>query len=603
MPHDYPHPTVVGMLMEKYPHPGDGPVKWAKSGGAWRVRTWGETQAIVRAIGAALIDAGLSKGDRVAVASRTRIEWPDADFATLAAGGVVVGVYPSSTAEQVRYVVEHSGARFAFAENDEQAAKLCECRAATGLPERIVVFDADGESAGAVTPLAAFIERGRALYERDPRPLESAWRDLAASDLATIAYTSGTTGSPKGVMITHANLYHTALSAASVQAVDESDFGVAFLPLTHLLQRLTTYTAIHLGMRSAFAESAERIVENLQELHPTVQIAVPRVFEKVYARIRQRAAQALPARRRLFFWAMDVGRRVSALRLTGRPVPTALAARHAVADRLVFARVRALLGGRIKYMVSGGAPISAKLLHFFHAIGITILEGYGLTETVAPATVNRLDDFRFGTVGRVIPGMEIKIAADGEVLLRGRGLFSGYYDDPEATAEAIDGSGWFHTGDIGELDADGFLTITDRKKDLLVTAGGRNVAPQNIENRLKEAPLVSRAMVYGDRRKHLTALITLDADEVRHLAESRGVPYQSVADAATDERVRGLVQRHVDRVNAGLDRTETVKRFTILSKDFSEEAGELTPTLKLRRKAVTKRYKKLLDSMYDETFD
>jgi long-subunit acyl-CoA synthetase (AMP-forming) len=402
-------------------------------------------------------------------------------------------------------------------------------------------------------------------------------------------------------MITHANLYYTAIHAVETQKIDESDFGIAYLPLAHLLQRMTVYAAFHAGIRGVYAESIEKLVDNFREFRPTVQVGVPRVFEKIHARILQRVEEGSPLGRKIFSWAMGVGRRASICRRAGKPLPPPLAAQKALADRLVFRKIRGIFGGRVKRLISGGAPMPEELLEFYHAAGLLILEGYGLTETVAPVSVNRPDRFRFGTVGQLIEGIEAKLGEGNELFLRGRGLFRGYYRDPEATAAAIDSEGWFHTGDIAEIDGEGFIRITDRKKDIIITAGGKNVAPQNIENLLKVVPVISQAMVHGDRRKYLTALITLDEAEVRAFLkggeDSR--PPDSPEELAADPRVRGLVEARVEALNAGLAPHEAIRRFAILPLDFTEDAGELTPTLKIRRREITRKYKALLDSLYE----
>jgi long-chain acyl-CoA synthetase len=401
-------------------------------------------------------------------------------------------------------------------------------------------------------------------------------------------------------MITHANLYYTAIHAIQTQHITTEDFGIAYLPLTHMLQRMTVYAIFHVGMRGVYAESVEKLIDNCRELHPTHFVGVPRVFEKIHARIVQRIAEGPPPGRWIFAWAMAVGHRASPYRKAGRSLPFPLSLEHALADRLVFRKIRGIFGGRVKHLLSGGAPMSLELLEFFYAAGLLILEGYGLTETVAPVSVNRPEDFKFGTVGRLIDGIEAKLGEEGELLLRGQGLFKGYYRDPEATAEALDADGWFHTGDIAEIDAEGFIRITDRQKDILITAGGKNIAPQNIENLLKAHPCIGHVMVHGDRRPFLTALITLDGPEIRAFAEREGILAQPPEALARHPRVRALIEEQVAAVNARLAHYEAIRRFAILPGDFTEASGELTPTLKIRRREITRAHRALLDSLYDK---
>ncbi len=399
-------------------------------------------------------------------------------------------------------------------------------------------------------------------------------------------------------MITHANLYFTAINAVTTQNLDRDDFGIAYLPLTHMLQRLTVYAVLHAEVRGVYAESIEKLVDNFRELKPTIQVGVPRIFEKIHARIMQKVAEASPLRQRVFAWAMQVGRLTSPYRKKKKRLPLTLALQHALADRLVLRTIREVFGGRVKHLVCGGAPMPLELLEFFYAAGLLILEGYGLTETVAPVSVNRPDDFKFGTVGRLIDGVEAKLGAESELLLRGQGLFRGYYRDPEATAEAIDTDGWFHSGDIADIDRDGFIRITDRKKDIIVTAGGKNIAPQNIETLIKALPIIGNVMVHGDRRRYLTALVTLDGAEARDWAAREGITEASPAALAAHPAVRRCVEEWMAAVNARLAPHEAIRRFAILPSDFTEAAGELTPTLKIRRREITRKYADLLDALY-----
>lgn len=596
----YDPPTVPSMFIQQAAHFGDHVLKTSKINGVWTPTTWCEAYANLRRATMGLLDRGIRKGDRVAIVSRTRSEWSDADMAALTAGAVVVGIYPTAGAWEMEHIVSHSGCRLIFCENDEALDRIIPIRDATGLPEQVVLFETKHRTLPAGVSLFADLKKLGDQRDREaPERFEAAWRAVSPEDLATIAYTSGTTGPPKGALITHANLYYTAIHAVQTQHITTADFGIAYLPLTHMLQRLTVYAIFHVGMRGIFAENIEKLIDNCRELRPTHFVGVPRVFEKIHARIMQGIAEAPPMQRGIFTWAMSVGHRASPYRMAGRPLPFALSIEHALADRLVFRKLRAIFGGRVKHLLSGGAPMSIKLLEFFYATGLLILEGYGLTETVAPVSVNRPECFKFGTVGKLIDGIEARLGEGGELLLRGQGLFKGYYRDPEATAQAIDADGWFHTGDIAEIDAEGFIRITDRKKDILITAGGKNIAPQNIENLIKAHPFVSHVMVHGDRRPYLSALITLDAAEIRGFAEKEGTPTEP-KDLASHPRIRSLIEEHIKSVNARLSPHEAVRRFAILPRDFTEASGEVTPTLKIRRREITRAYQEILDSLYDQ---
>jgi long-chain acyl-CoA synthetase len=418
---------------------------------------------------------------------------------------------------------------------------------------------------------------------------------------ATLVYTSGTTGRPKGVVLSHLTFVTQVDACRQAMDVRSDDNLLLFLPLAHIFAKVVYVVCLALRAEMCIPQSMATLVQDLQEAAPTCMPAVPRVFEKLHNRIQLDLQHKGPVAQKVFAWAMGVGRAVSALRQQGKQPGGTLALQHQLAHKLVFAKVHARFGGRIRGFISGGAPLSKDLAEFFAAMDLLILEGYGMTENCAAATVNRLESYKFGTVGRALPGVDIKIAPDGEVLLRGAIVMQGYWHNPEATAEALQ-DGWLHTGDIGELDGDGFLRITDRKKDLIVTAGGKNVAPQNIESLLKGSPYVSQAMVYGDRRKFLTALLTLEPDAVTSWAKGKGLAFASLAELSQNAEVYRLLQAEVDRLNRSLASYETIKKFAILERDFTVEDGEMTPSLKVRRKDVTRKYQSLLDSFYTEHY-
>jgi long-chain acyl-CoA synthetase len=530
----------------------------------WREVSWPEAGARVDDLRHALLHRGVRRGDAVAVLARTRLEWILLDWAIMSVGAVVVGLYPTNTASECAYVLGHSEAVLAFTEDDAQREKLESVR--DGLPalREIVGFD----------ELPAFEDEGRA-----NRELES--DEVHEDDLATLIYTSGTTGPPKGCMLTHKNLVTAALRVKT-HIEGQTDTVLLFLPLAHSFARIVHHSAASRGAALALVGDATRVPEAIARVRPTILPAVPRVYEKVHANVLGEIERSTGAKRAIGRWALGVGARASRLRRDHRPVPLALRVQEKLADRLVFAKVRERLGGRLRLGVSGAAPLGIDVLEFFDSLGMLVIEGYGLTETSSSLSVNDPDDYRFGTVGRAVDGCDIKLDVDGEILVRSETIFSGYHKDPDATAAAFTDDGWFRTGDVGELDEDGWLKITDRKKDLIITAGGKNIAPQNLENALKASRFISQALVIGDRRPYVTALITLDPVEV---------------DGAGRD-ARELVQEVVDDVNRDRVRVEQVKRFAILPRDFSQEEGELTPTLKLRRKIVHEHFADEIENLY-----
>jgi long-chain acyl-CoA synthetase len=530
----------------------------------WREVSWPEAGARVDDLRHALLHRGVRRGDAVAVLARTRLEWILLDWAIMSIGAVVVGLYPTNTASECAYVLGHSEAVLAFAEDDAQREKLESVR--DGLPalREIVGFD----------ELPAFEEEGRANQAVEPD-------EVHEDDLATLIYTSGTTGPPKGCMLTHKNLVTAALRVKT-HIEGQTDTVLLFLPLAHSFARIVHHSAASRGAALALVADATRVPEAIARVRPTILPAVPRVYEKVHANVLGEIERSSGAKRAIGRWGLAVGARASRLRRDHRPVPLALRIQEKLADRLVFAKVRERLGGRLRLGVSGAAPLGIDVLEFFDSLGMLVIEGYGLTETSSSLSVNDPDDYRFGTVGRAVDGCEIKLDVDGEILVRSETIFSGYYKDPDATAAAFTDDGWFRTGDVGELDEDGWLKITDRKKDLIITAGGKNIAPQNLENALKASRFISQALVIGDRRPYVTALITLDPVEVD--GAGRGA--------------QELVQEVVDDVNRDRVRVEQIKRFAILPRDFSLEEGELTPTLKLRRKIVHEHFADEIENLY-----
>jgi long-chain acyl-CoA synthetase len=541
------------------------PAYLVQDGETWREVSWEEAATTVDELAHGLLALGIRKGDAFAILASTRLEWVLLDFALGLIGAVGAPIYMNSSPKDCAYVIEHSDAIGVLCEDEIQRAKL------DGVQVEHVLTFADLDDLRA---------RGRKHATENPTAVDDAAAAIAEDDLFTYIYTSGTTGPPKACMISHRNYYEMADKVRQIDDFTVSgDTMLLYLPLAHNFGRLMHLQGPHVGYTLAFCPDPYAVAEALPAVRPTVFPSVPRVYEKVHTGVKTKFAEATGLKRRLIDWALRVGREVSALRQAGRPVPPLLAVRHRLADRLVYSKVKDRLGGRIRICVSGGAPLAKEIIEFFHALDILILEGYGLTECTTAATVNRPLRFRLGSVGPALPGVELRIADDGEVLIKTETIFGGYYKNEEATREVLPGDGWLRTGDVGELDEDGFLTITDRKKDILVTAGGKNVAPQNLENALKTHPLVSQALVVGDRRPYIVALITLSEDAKREGAEQR-------------------MRQVVDGVNGELSRYEQIKRFTILPRDFTAEDGEVTPTMKLKRRVCEEHFAAEIEALY-----
>jgi long-chain acyl-CoA synthetase len=554
--------------------------------------SYAELGTAVREIAGGLAAIGVEPGDRVAILASTRPEWTLADYGALAAAAVVVPIYATNSPEECAYVLHHSGSKVVVCEDVDQLAKIEHVRGDCPELESLVLIE--GAADGAIG-LAQLRAKGR---EAPHDLVEQRLADVSASDPATIVYTSGTTGPPKGCVTTHGNLLATA--AAYEHDLDlGGDLSMyLYLPLAHSLARIAQAVALRVGGTLAFwGGDPKRIVDEVAEAAPTHFPSVPRVYEKIHTAVLSRVAEQGPLQRAIFAWSLEVGRRTRSKQRAGRQPGPLDRARHALADRLALSKVRGVFGGRLELAMTGAAPIGRDVLEFFDACGVTVLEGYGMTESCAAGTLNNPTAAKLGTVGRPLTGTEVAIAPDGEVLMRGPHIFAGYHRDEAATTETVR-DGWLHSGDLGELDKDGFLTITGRKKDLIITSSGKNISPDTIESMLRETRWISQAVVHGDRRPYLVALLTLDPDELEALAAEAGVAADPVA-MATDPRVREIVQRDVDSVNARLARIEQVKRFAILDRDLSQAAGELTPTLKVKRAAVQRAYADRLRALYE----
>lgn len=570
------------------------------SGDGWAWLNWREAADRVRDICCGLLELGIQREERCAIQSSTRLEWILADLGILSAAGATTTVYPSMTGADTAYILNDSAAVVAFVEDDVQVAKLVAQRDSLDTLRKIVVFDGSAGHDGWVITLADLEHSGRRYAQQHPEAFDTSIDGIDPSHLATLIYTSGTTGRPKGVELVHDCWVYEGEAISGIGLVKPDDHQYLWLPLSHAFGKVLEAAQIYLGFPTTVDGRIDRLVDNLSVVRPTFMASAPRVFEKVYAKVVTTAAEGGRLRYKLFRRAVEVGKRVSRLRRQGRALPALLRAEYEVLDRLVFARLRQRFGGRIRFMISGSAPLSMEMAEFFHAAGLLILEGYGLTETSAGTFVNHLEGYRFGTVGRAIGPTEVKIAVeDGEVLLRGRSVMRGYHNLPQATADVLDEDGWLHTGDIGEVDQDGFLRITDRKKDLIKTSGGKYVAPQLIEGRLKAlCPYISQVLVHGDRRNYCTALVALDEPSITQWARDNGI--EGGYDQLTrHQRVEFLVQRALDELNAQLASYESIKKFAILSQDLTEEAGELTPNQKVKRKVVEKRYAETLDGLYE----
>jgi long-chain acyl-CoA synthetase len=560
------------------------PAYLVEHGDHWHELSWDEAARAVEELANGLLSLGLKKGDAFGIVARTTFEWCVFDFALGSIGVVPAPVYPSSSAKDTHYVLDHSEAVGVLVEDDEQLAKVRECGELARLKHVYRFADLDELRA-----------KGREFAAANPDALAQASAAIGDEDLFTYIYTSGTTGPPKACMILNRNYYDMVAKVDMVPAfIGSDDVVLLYLPLAHNFGRCLHLLAAYVGCTTAFCPDPLRVGEVAPAVRPTVLPSVPRVYEKVHTAVLASFDEATGIKRRLVDWALGVGRRVSKLRQEGRPVPRGLAVQHTLADRLVYSKVKKRLGGRLRFGISGGAPIAKEIAEFFHVLDIQILEGYGTTECTTASNVNMLDRYRFGTVGPAIPGIELRVADDGEVLVNSTTVFAGYFKDPEATKAVIGEDGWLRTGDIGSIDEDGFLTITDRKKDILVTAGGKNVAPQNIENDLKASKYVSQAVVLGDKRPYVTALITLDEAEIAKWAGGSA----SIEELARDERVRAVIQGVVDDVNRDRSRFEQIKRFTILPRDFSAEHDEITPTLKLRRRVVQEHFADEIEQLY-----
>ncbi|MFO0729238.1 MAG: long-chain fatty acid--CoA ligase [Myxococcota bacterium] len=588
-----PPVPLTRLFLERAERSAERVASRAKVDGQWVPMTWRGIRLAVEEICLGLLELGVARGDRVAILSQTRREWGQADMAILCLGGVTVGIYPTLTAHQTKALLLHSGARVVFAEDAAAEQKLKE----TGIEDlRIIAIHGGPEGPGRIG-LDALRRRGRARADRQPEELERRVAEAKTSDVVTFVYTSGTTGDMKGAMLTHAN-FHYVIHATSALIPYEGERTLGFLPLAHSLQRYVSYLGLIADADLYYAESLEKVQDNLQEVHPTALTLVPRVLEKIHAKIMEKGQGGSALKRRIFSRSLGALATRGNQRRAGRALGLGERVAGGVADRLVGARIKERLGGAVKFIGCGSAPLARDVHLLFEDIGIPILEGWGLTETAAPVTLNTLDQREIGSVGRPLPGTDVRVAEDGELLVRGPGVFSGYYNDPEATEAAFDAEGWFKTGDIGTLERSGFIRITDRKKNLIITAGGKNIAPQPIESALTRDPLIAEAVLIGDRRPYLVALLALEPAEVTALARAHQTP-DDPASVAAIPAVKARLDRAMEGVNTELARFEQLKRWEVLPEAPTIESGLLTPTLKVKRRALEEHYRTLVDRLYE----
>jgi long-chain acyl-CoA synthetase len=566
-----------------------------KKDGAWKSISTAEFETSVRRLSLGFQALGLKPGDRVALLSENRPEWVMTDFATLTAGGVTVPIYTSLLPDQVRYIVDDSGATIVVCSDRDLLRKVEAVRSALPSVEHVVLLE--GEAPEGALALGDVLDRGKRLEETSPGLFERSAEAVRSGDPASIIYTSGTTGVAKGVMLSHGNFVSNIKSLVSVIDFRSTDTALSFLPLSHVLERTAAFIFIHRGSTIAYAESIEAVAANLVEVRPHVVISVPRLFEKIYARVMDQVLAGSRLKRAIFVWALGTGKKYAAKVIAREPVPKALAFKRGLAQKLVFSKITARTGGRMRFFVCGGAPLSRDITEFFYAMGLVILPGYGLTETSPVLTGSTFENYRFGTVGKAIPDVELRIAEDGEILARGPNVMMGYYKHEADTREVMK-DGWFHTGDIGRFDGDGFLIITDRKKDIIVTSGGKNIAPQPIESLIQSSPYIANAVVVGSSRRFISALIVPDFDKLESHARAEGIPFRDRAELCRRTEVIDFLLDEANRVTPDLASYERVKKIAVLDRDFEMGLNEVTPTLKVKRNIVEQKYADLIEALY-----
>lgn len=544
-----------------------------------------------------LKDLGYNPGDKLVLLSENRPEWTMVDLSALCLGGVTVPIYTSLVPDQIKYIIDDSDAEVVIYSGQELGQKVETIKNELTKVAHYITFES--EAPEGVLTYDQVLERGKKIDQENPELFEKTALEVKPDDIASIIYTSGTTGIPKGVVLSHSNFVSNIKTTASIIEFSDKDTVLSFLPLSHVLERMVTFTYLYKGCSIGYAESLDTVAENMLELKPHIMVSVPRVFEKIYSKVIDNVLSSSSLKRKIFFWATKVGKEYGRKKILGQSIPGFLQFKRNLAHKLVFSKILGKTGGRVRFFVSGGAPLSKDIAEFFYAVGLVVLEGYGLTETSPVIAVNTFENLRFGTVGKIIPGVEVKIAEDGEILSKGPNIMKEYYKKEDETREVFEG-GWFHTGDIGYLDEDGFLVITDRKKDLIVTAGGKNIAPQLIENLLKINAHISSAVVLGDKRKFISALIVPNFEKLEEYAKFNNIHYENLEDLVKNEKIIKFMEAEVNRATPGLSSYEAVKKIALLDREFEIEKGEITPTMKVKRNIIEEKYKALIDSLYIE---
>ncbi|NLC77028.1 MAG: long-chain fatty acid--CoA ligase [Clostridia bacterium] len=593
--------TLGAMFFNRVDKYQNHPALRFKKDGAWHDITWTEFGNRVEKVANGLLALGIDPGDRVAILSENRPEWAMADLGIISVQGIVVPIYHTNKAKQIEFILQDSAAKVLFVSKPALLKEVLEVRKNLEHLGRIVLMDSDHslDIPKDVMSFQELLELGADYQVNNEGKVRELYTTAKEDDLVSFVYTSGTTGNPKGVMLSHKNFLSNVKSTSSLVEVKPHEVALSFLPLSHVLERMAGYYLIlYNGGIIAYAEGVNEVVKNLPEVKPNVMVSVPRLYEKMYAGILNAIDEGSPLKKKIFLWAVEVGKEWFYTHLEKRSPSAALRIKHSIADKLVYAKLRELTGGQLRFFVSGGAALAKDINEFFHAVGLPILEGYGLTETAPVLTVNTFEHLRLGTVGRAIPGVTLKIAEDGEILAKGPNVSRGYYNRPDATAESFK-DGWFYTGDVGVIDEDGFLSITDRKKDIIVTSGGKNVAPQNIEGLLGTDAFISQAVVFGDKQKYLAALIIPDFQVLTNYAKENGISYSNNRDLIGNPKVVELYNTRIKEVIKDLPSYEQIKKFALLPEEFSQETGELTPSLKVRRKFVAEKYADILSGLFE----
>jgi long-chain acyl-CoA synthetase len=587
-------PEILLNTLKSYPKPE---FLLVKRGETYAPISTAEFGTAIRHLCLGFKDCGLAKGDKLIILSENRPEWTMTDFACLCLGGITVPVYTTLVPEQIKYIINDSDAKFVVVSNEEMGAKIEAIKKDLPQVKHFVTFAAQAP-AGWLT-MGDVVVSGAKIDRAQPGLFEQTALAVKPGDEASIIYTSGTTGVPKGVILTHSNFVSNVKTAAEQLLFSAEDTVLSFLPLSHILERMVTFAYIYRGCTIAYAESVDKVAQNLLEVKPHIMVSVPRIFEKIYAKVMDNVLASSGLKRKIFFWGVKIGKEFARRKLDNLPIGGGLSFRRNLAAKLVYHKIIEKTGGRIRFFVSGGAPLSKDIAEFFYAMGLVIMEGYGLTETSPAIALNTFENLRFGTVGKPIPGIEVKIAPDGEIMTRGPHVMKGYYKKPDETKDVFEGD-WFKTGDIGIFDKDGFLVITDRKKDLIVTAGGKNIAPQPIENILKTNAYIANAVVIGDRRPFISALIVPNFEKLEDYAKTGQIAFASRADLVRNEQIVNFLKSEIDRATPELASYERIKKIAVLERDFEIEREEMTPSLKVRRNIVQDKYKALIDGLYKE---